>query len=112
MKKGEKLDVDVRFLLANERTLLAWVRTALALIVGGMALTQLSQVSQQLSLVGIASIIAGAVITALGYRRFKAADAAIRSGTLPEAGSGPKLQVYGIIGFALFLAVIETLRII
>ena len=28
----EMLDPDVRFLLANERTLLAWVRTALAVL--------------------------------------------------------------------------------
>ncbi|MFC7482946.1 YidH family protein [Luedemannella flava] len=35
-------DIDVRFLLANERTLLAWLRTALALMAGGVALAQLA----------------------------------------------------------------------
>lgn len=111
MKKTEKLDVDVRFLLANERTLLAWIRTALALIIGGLALTQLGNVSQQLSFSGIAAMVAGAVITAHGYKRYKNADAAIRKGKLPSAGNGPTMQVYGIIAFALALALFEAFRL-
>jgi putative membrane protein len=31
-------DPDVRFSLANERTLLAWIRTAMALLAGGVAI--------------------------------------------------------------------------
>lgn len=35
------LDVDARFLLANERTLLAWVRTSLTLLAAGVGTLQL-----------------------------------------------------------------------
>lgn len=111
MKQAEKLDVDIRFLLANERTLLAWIRTALALIVGGLALTQLDQTSRQLTSVGIVTIIAGAALAGHGYRRYRSADQAIRSGKLPRPGAGPVLQVYGIIFVALSIAIFETLRI-
>lgn len=111
MNKADKLDIDIRFLLANERTLLAWVRTTLALIVGGLALTQLSKDSSGLVVIGIAAIVAGAVITAIGYARYRAADTAIRSGKLPSPGHGPALQVYGIIIFALFIAAVEIFRI-
>ena len=38
-----KIDIDVRFLLANERTLLAWIRTAVTLQAGGLAVTQLAE---------------------------------------------------------------------
>lgn len=112
MDKHEKLDVDVRFLLANERTLLAWVRTALALIVGGLALTQLSHISYQLSISGLLAMFAGAVLTAHGYHRYKRADRAIRMGELPSVGNGTAFQVYGIIAFALLLTVLETVRLV
>ena len=36
-----ELDVDARFLLANERTLLAWVRTSLTLLAAGVGTLQL-----------------------------------------------------------------------
>jgi len=36
-KPKNELDIDVRFILANERTLLAWIRTGLTLIAGGVA---------------------------------------------------------------------------
>ena len=35
------MDVDARFLLANERTLLAWVRTSLTLLAAGVGTLQL-----------------------------------------------------------------------
>ena len=111
MKRAEKVDVDIRFLLANERTLLAWVRTALALIIGGLALTQLDDDSRRLTSVGVATIIAGAAIAAHGYRRYRATDKAVREGKLPTPGSGPVLQVYGIICIALCIAIFETIRI-
>ena len=41
MRSSADLDVDARFLLANERTLLAWVRTSLTLLAAGVGTLQL-----------------------------------------------------------------------
>jgi putative membrane protein len=105
--KPEQLDIDVRFLLANERTLLAWVRTALALIAGGIALTQFGDRTKFQITLGVAVILIGAGMAVVGYVRFRAADSAIRSGRLPSLGYGHIFQVAGVIGFALILAAIE-----
>ena len=57
---------DVRFTLANERTLLAWLRTGLALPQRAVALG--------LVLIGLGVAVAG-------YRRWAANEAAIRAGS-------------------------------
>lgn len=48
IKKSSNIDVDVRLLLANERTLLAWIRTALTVQAGGIVL-ELAQFRDLLS---------------------------------------------------------------
>jgi len=105
--KSEQLDVDVRFLLANERTLLAWIRTALALMAGGIAMTQFGEKSDAKSVLGIIVISVGASMAILGYTRYKAADRAIRSGTLPSQGNSPILQVGMVVLFAAILIGVE-----
>ncbi len=101
--KSERLDPDVRFLLANERTLLAWIRTALAVMAGGIALTQLGHDSAAKNVVGIIAILLSAFMALVGYMRFKGADKAIRAGQLPPTGSEPFIQVGGIAVIALAL---------
>jgi putative membrane protein len=100
----EKLDVDTRFLLANERTLLAWIRTSIAVEAGGIALTQLHK---QHSLIGTITMLLGAVVALIGYHRFRAADRAIRSGNLPPVGTGPAIQVFTVVIIAVVLAVAQ-----
>jgi putative membrane protein len=87
-----ELDVDARFLLANERTLLAWVRTALTLIAGGVGVEQFAEsvagrtaLAVVLLALGIASAVAGAV-------RYRQADSALRRGRVPATG----LAAYGL----------------
>lgn len=101
------LDVDVRFLLANERTLLAWLRTALGLIAGGIALLHFNDGTSS-DYVGMMVTLLGAATSAIGYRRFRQADRAIRQGVLPKAGHGPDLQVAGVITFAVILVLLEV----
>jgi putative membrane protein len=104
--KNNKLDPDVRFLLANERTLLAWIRTSLGLLAGGVALTQL-QVTESHKTYGLLIVIFGAAIAVTGYHRFIVANKAIRSNELPPVGWGPAIQVLGVVVIAVLLAIAQ-----
>lgn len=76
---------DVRFSLANERTLLAYQRTAIGLIAASVAVAHfLEDGAIALSLAGVL-LASGAVAAVGGYRRYQAADRAIRAGEpLPQ----------------------------
>lgn len=102
---NDDLDPDVRFLLANERTLLAWIRTSLAVLAGGVALTQLGSNSTTKTVIGIMAILLGAFMASVGYLRFKVADRAIRVGELPPTGFDPIVQVGGIVVIAAGLVI-------
>lgn len=84
-----RLDVDARFLLANERTLLAWLRTALTLLAGAVAVLQFGdRLALDLTLT-VVLLGLGAGSAVLGARRFVAADQAIREHRLPDRGRAP-----------------------
>jgi putative membrane protein len=104
VSETEQLDVDVRFLLANERTMLAWVRTALAIEAGGLALLQLQR---HHAYIGIFVLAIGAGVSFIGFHRYKATDQAIRAHHLPHAGHGPAVQVGIVVGVALLLAIAQ-----
>src|SRR5262245_56032906 len=99
----DRLDVDVRFLLANERTLLAWLRTALALLAGGVALAQFAGPDLVLTAVGVGLLILGGLAASIGYLRYRAAGRAIRAGLLPEPGRGPVYITVGVVAVAFLL---------
>lgn len=106
------LDPDVRFLLANERTLLAWVRTGLTLQAGGFALSHFAGDTLSGNLTGIIAIICGGVMAVIGYNRFKAADIAIRKHQLPANGKGPALEVLIVVVIAFLLATIQVVNLL
>lgn len=108
MKQQEKLDVDTRFLLANERTLLAWIRTALTMQAGGIALAHFVSDSALGFATGITAVILGAVMAVVGYRRFRAADKAIRAGRLPHLDKGPAFEVALIVLIAVVLSLAQV----
>lgn len=102
----DRLDVDARFLLANERTLLAWVRTALTLLAAGFAVQELADrtwLALGLLVTGSAAAVAGGV-------RYRAADVALRSGRLPAQGRSPYLLVAAVLVLALAAVVLVLLR--
>jgi putative membrane protein len=91
-----ELDVDTRFLLANERTLLAWVRTALTLLAAGVGVHQFGDdITGRLVLASLIIALAAAAAL-LGPSRYAHADRAIRSGTLPTGGRAPELVGFGV----------------
>jgi putative membrane protein len=104
---NERLDVDIRFLLANERTLLAWVRTGLTLIAGGVAVAFVATQSRDGMNAGLGAILLGALATLIGYQRYLAADRAIRKGELPSSGVG---NVMIVVVVALFAAILLVIR--
>jgi putative membrane protein len=100
----DQLDVDVRFLLANERTLLAWIRTSLAVQAGGLALATIHKSHEY---VGVIILLLGAIVALIGYHRYRAADHSIRHHHLPPTGNGPTVQVIGIVAIAIVLAIAQ-----
>jgi putative membrane protein len=103
-----RLDIDVRFLLANERTLLAWLRTALTLMAGGVALAQFAGDQRALQGVGVALLTLGSVGALIGFARFRATGRAIRSGELPAPGHGPALMTAGVVALAAILVAVHV----
>jgi putative membrane protein len=99
-------DADIRFMLANERTLLAWIRTAITLQAGGLAVTQLARSEVLGRIFGAIALLLGAWAGAIGYRRFRAAEQAIREGRLPPAGRSPGLLIGATVVLALALFVV------
>lgn len=110
-KPKNNLDVDVRFLLANERTLLAWVRTGLTLIAGGVAVAFIATDSRYGAIAGVGAIAFGGILAIIGYIRYNAADLAIRQGSLPATGIGSLLVVVGTIIFAVALILARELKL-
>jgi len=110
-KPANELDIDVRFLLANERTLLAWVRTGLTLIAGGVAVGFIATDSGYGTIAGIGAIGFGGLLALIGYIRYHVTDMAIRAGKLPAQGVGGILVVAGVVIFALFLLVARKINL-
>ena len=90
-------DPDVRFSLANERTLLAYQRTAIGLVAAAVAVAHvLDEGPLALSLAVVLLVIA-AVATIGGYRRYQAAEQAIREGRPLPRGRTPLLVSGGLL---------------
>jgi len=111
-KPKNNLDVDIRFLLANERTLLAWIRTGLTLIAGGVAVAFVATDSTYGTIAGLGAITFGGLLALVGYIRYRVADAAIREGKLPGTGVSSLLLVIGVIVFAFALLMVKEMHLL
>jgi putative membrane protein len=98
------VEIDARFLLANERTLLAWIRTGLAIIAGGVGVQQFGHVRAHRG-IAVVLIVAGAAAVVAGTIRFHRNDGAIRRGKLPPAGFAPTALSTGVVAMAIVLLV-------
>ena len=103
MAPSDRLDVDARFLLANERTLLAWVRTGLTLLAGGGGLAQFGEDVQGGGVLSAVLVLLGIAAAATGGLRYRQADRALRRGELPHGGRTPDLlaAAVALVGVAL-----------
>lgn len=89
-----ELDVDARFLLANERTLLAWVRTALTLIAGGVGIAQFGTDVEGRTGFAVVLLSLGVAAAVTGAARYARADRSLRSGRVPSTG----VAAYAVAG--------------
>jgi putative membrane protein len=105
VESKERFEPDVRFLLANERTLLAWIRTSIALQAGGIALAHFSSNILAQRVFSVLIVGLGGWVAFTGYSRFKAADRAIRSDDLPSIGYAPLIQAASVIVIAFVLII-------
>ena len=96
---------DVRFLLANERTLLAWLRTAIALQAGGLAVLQFATALEARAFIGVGLLLIGAMCGLFGLSRYRAADRAIRADELPAPGRAPTVVTLVVAALGIVLAV-------
>jgi putative membrane protein len=107
--EGDQREPDYRFSLANERTLLAWVRTALALDAAGLGVVRFAPSlgwSGSPEVVGGLLVLLGAVTAWSGYRRFLAADRAIRAGAPLPAHAAPRILAAALAAISLAVLVL------
>jgi putative membrane protein len=81
-----RIEPDVRFSLANERTLLAYQRTAIGLVAGAIAVSHFFDDTISVVL-AVALLLTGVVAAFGGYVQFRRVDEAIRTGR--PVGRGP-----------------------
>jgi putative membrane protein len=85
---------DVRFSLANERTLLAYQRTAIGLMAAAIAVVHFFGDGVLVFLLAATLVVTGGIAAVGGYFQFRRVDAAIREGR--PIGSGPAAHTLSI----------------
>jgi putative membrane protein len=101
----DQREPDVRFSLANERTLLAYQRTAIGLIAAAVAVAHfLDEGALALTLAAVL-LASGGVAAVGGHQRYLAADRAIRDGRPLPQGPTPLQLSVGLVLCLLIAAV-------
>jgi putative membrane protein len=102
------VDVDYRFLLANERTFLAYVRTALALQIAGLGVLQFLTHGHTSVRYGLGTVLVavGSLVAVTGYFRFRDNERAIRSGEELHTARSPLVVIVAVGVIPLVAAVV------
>lgn len=104
---------DYRFSLANERTFLAYLRTALGLFVAGIAVLELVDISGSSAydtLLGVSLLALGILTSATSYRRWRAAEEAMRRASPLPYSPVPRLLAAALTGVTVATVVAVLLR--
>lgn len=88
---------DVRFGLANERTLLAYQRTAIGLVAAAVAVAHFLDEGAMVLALSTLLLLSSAVAAIGGYVRYRAADRAIREGRPLGRSWTPVLISLGLV---------------
>ena len=96
---------DVRFSLANERTLLAYQRTSIGLIGASVAVAHFLEDDDVALVLAAILLLCGALSAVGGYQRYIAADRAIREGRPLGKGRAAMLLSLGLIAAVVVAAI-------
>jgi putative membrane protein len=96
-EEGRPLEPDVRFSLANERTLLAYQRTAIGLMGASIAVGHFFGDGVLVLAFAGALLVTGAVAAIGGYQHFRMVDRAIRTGDPVPRGPAAHLLSWAMI---------------
>jgi putative membrane protein len=99
---------DVRFSLANERTLLAYQRTAVGLLAAAVAVAHFVE-GVFGPVLAVCFVVTAAIALGGGYRSYVRTDRAIRSGEPAPAGATTHVLSVGLLVCALVVAVYVVL---
>jgi len=100
---------DVRFTLANERTLLAYQRTSVGLMGAAIAVAHFFGDSLVVLAFASALLVTGAVAAIGGYQHFRQVDRAIRTGEpVPAGPAAHLLSIAMVVCLALAAAYVVT----
>lgn len=95
---------DVRFSLANERTLLAYQRTAVGLLAGAAAVAHFLQ-GLLAVVIAVAFAVTAIVALAGGYAQYVRTDRAIRTGAPAPRGATAHVLTLGLMVSAIAVAI-------
>ncbi len=106
---GSPVEPDVRFSLANERTLLAYQRTAIGLMGAAIAVAHFFGDSAVVLAFASALLLTGAIAAIGGYHHFRQVDRAIRTGEpMPAGPAAHVLSIAMVVCLALAAAYVIT----
>ena len=109
----EEAEPDYRFTLANERTFLAWQRTSLGLLAAAVAIMQFVPelgVPGARHILGAALTVLAMMCAALGLRRWRLVDRAMRRGLPLPPQHAPVYLGFGLVAIGLLVLVVVAVR--
>lgn len=106
--QDEVPDLDLRFALANERTLLAYQRTAIALIVAAVGFAHFLDSGPRLLALCLVLVAGGAIAAVGGHLRYHAVNRAIAAGKQIPSSPVP-LLLTGALTATVVMAVVMVL---
>jgi putative membrane protein len=83
---ADEHDPDVRFSLANERTLLAYQRTSIGLMAAGIAVVHFFGDDALVFVLAAVLVVSGVIASVGGYLQYRRVDTAIREGRTIDSG--------------------------
>lgn len=88
----DQREPDVRFSLANERTLLAYQRTGIGLIAAGVGVSHFLEHGALAYVLALLLLVTGLIAVGGGYWRYRRTARAIQEGRRMEMGPVPHLM--------------------